>query len=82
MKKSKPNRPQYDFTSFKELLNEISWSWQYPDYKFEKTNNGGYALNKLYISEKEVTYKMEKWTIHPQAWLDFVRFTKFLEGVK
>ena len=66
-------------SSFTELLMEIAWSWEYPQYDFIKYKDG-YALNKLYITKDEVTYKLERWELAPGVYEEFERFYEFLQS--
>lgn len=68
----------YYFNTLKDLLNEFSYSWYYPDYDILKCEDG-YSLNKLFIAPDKVTYKTEAWTISPKAYADFERFYEFLQ---
>lgn len=65
--------------SFKELLAEISWSWEYPHYDLERTEDGNFVLNKLYITPTEVAYKTELYTLAPGVFMDLERFYTFLQ---
>ena len=66
-------------SSFKELMNEITWSWDYPLYDIEK-HEDGYSLNKLFISRNRVSYKTESWELAPGVYREFERFYRFLES--
>jgi hypothetical protein len=68
-------------SSFKELMNEISWSWNYPEYEFIKYD-GGYVLNKLYIEPDCVKYKTDTWYLSPGVYEDFEAFLRFLNGLE
>ena len=65
--------------NFKELLNEIVWSWDFPSYNFQK-HEDGYSLNKLFIQRNKVTYKCQEWTLAPGVYEDFERFFEFLKS--
>ena len=69
-------------SSFKELLNEIMWSWEYPSYDFDKDEKGNFHLNKLYITPIDVTYKLEHWELAPGVFEEVQRFYEFLESTK
>lgn len=68
-------------SSFKDLLNEIGYSWEYPAYDLVK-HEDGYELNKLFITQDRVTYKMEEWTLAPGVYEELERFYNFLQGTK
>jgi len=65
--------------SFKELLGEISWSWDYPKYDFVRYSDGSYSLNKLHIEPDRVSYKTESWLLAPGVFEEFEVFVDFLE---
>lgn len=66
-------------SSFKELLNEICWSWEYPRYQIIKYKDGNYSLNKLYIEPDRVSYKTDNWVLAPGVFKEFEEFVEFLE---
>ena len=72
--------PRYKIETFKDLLNEIAWSWQYPMYDLEKHENG-YSLNKLFITRTEVTYKTDVEDLAPGVFDDLEAFYEFLQTV-
>lgn len=65
-------------SSFKELMNEIAWSWNHPEYEIIKTEDG-YNLNKLYIEPDCVSYKTDNWYLAPGVYEQFERFVEFIE---
>lgn len=65
-------------TSFKELLNEILWSWDFPQYDLEKTEEGNFILNKLYIEPTRASYKTQEWTLAPGVFTEVEKFYKLL----
>ena len=67
--------------TFKDLLNEIMWSWQYPMYDLIKHNDGNFSLNKLYIKPYEASYKTELYELAPGVFEDLERFYDFLQTV-
>lgn len=67
--------------NFKELLDEIAWSWQYGVYELEK-HEDGYSLNKLFITRDRVTYKLENWELAPGVYEDLERFYEFLKSTE
>lgn len=72
-----------DFTdgtirSFKELMNEIGWSWNYPQH--ELVDEGDcFAVDKLAITPTRVTYKTSRWELGPGVYDDVRRFYEFLK---
>lgn len=69
------------FNSFKELLNEIGYSWEFPSYDFIK-HDDGYELNKLFITPTRVSYKTEEWELAPGVYEEFEKFVAFLNSTK
>jgi hypothetical protein len=69
-------------TSFKELMNEIaySWDWNY-EFSFDEQENYFY-LNKLCISPDRVSYKLENWELAPGVFEDVKAFYKLLNPSK
>lgn len=65
-------------SSFKELLNEILWSWDYPQYDLVKTEKGHFVLNKLYIAPDHATYKTHYWELDQSVFIEVERFYDFL----
>lgn len=65
-------------TSFKELLNEIAWSWEYPSYDLEKTEEGHFSLNKLYIAPDHASYKTQMWNLGPGVFAEVEAFYNLL----
>jgi hypothetical protein len=65
--------------SFKELLNELSWSWQFPTYDLERDEDGNFYINKLYINPEKVTYKTDSYELAPGVFKDLERFYDFLK---
>lgn len=65
--------------SFKELLNEFCWSYQYPMYTIIKDGDMGYSINKLYIRRDYVTYKTDRWLLAPGVFDEFTEFYNFLQ---
>lgn len=72
----------YQLNSFKDLLNEIAWSWEYPNYNLIKTEGGNYSLNKLYITPERATYKTDTWEITEEIFKDVERFYEFLQSTE
>lgn len=66
-------------TSFKELMNEIGYSWEYPNYDILKHSDGTYSLNKLYIDSEQVSYKTDRWALTEGVFEEFESFYNFLE---
>lgn len=66
-------------SSFKELLNEIAWNWEYPTYDFELYEDGTLVLNKLYISHKSAKYKTEQYVLAPEVYEKALAFYYFLQ---
>lgn len=69
--------------SFKELMNEISWSWEYPlyDLHYDEKENSFY-LNKLYILPDRVSYKCENWELAPGVFEDVKAFYNLLSNTR
>ena len=67
--------------SFKELLNEICWSWEYPNHDFIKYDQG-YVLNKLYIDSNKVTYKTDTWILADGVFDQFEIFYCLLQATE
>jgi hypothetical protein len=67
--------------TFKELLGEIFYSYEYPHYQLTRHADGNFSLNKLYIKPNEASYKTELWELAPGVFDDVVRFYEFLETV-
>lgn len=68
-----------ELKNFKEILNELFYDWKMtsnPQLHHEK--DGGFWVNKTSIFIREhkayLTYKMDTFLIHPQAYLDFLEF--------
>ncbi len=59
--------PKRLISSFKDLMNELSYSWSYPEYDLEKLKDGTFLLNKLHITPIQASYKMESWGITPEV---------------
>jgi hypothetical protein len=73
--------PTITIETFKELLNQILWSWEYPNYDLVK-HEDGYELNKLFIKKDRATYKLEFWNLAPGVYEDVERFYEFLRSTK
>lgn len=70
-------------TSFKELLNEIAWSWSYPNHEFIKHSDPeGFTLNKLYITKDRVSYKTDNWILDDGIYEELEAFYEFLQTVE
>jgi hypothetical protein len=69
-------------SSFAELMNEVSWSYEYPNHPIIKYNNGAYGINKLFISPQLVSYKTDSWLLEDGVFEDFELFVKLVEGIK
>lgn len=70
----------YKIETFKDLFNEICWSYEYPRHELIK-HVDGYSLNKLFITKREITYKTELWELAPGVFEDLERFYDFLQTV-
>lgn len=70
---------QHVIKSFKELMTEITYSWEYPTYDFHKLSETEYCLNKLYISPTKVCFKTDTYILAPGVWEDFLAFIFLLE---
>lgn len=66
-------------TSLKDLLNEIVWSYDYPQYDFIKYSDGTYGLNKLYIEHSQVSYKTDRWELAAGVFEQFEKFYDLLQ---
>lgn len=64
--------------SFKELLNEICWSYNYPLHDIYRHENGDYSIDKLYIGPLEASYKTDIYELSPKVFEDLNRFYDFL----
>ncbi len=69
-------------SSFQELLNEILWSWEFPNYRLEKDEKGNFYLNKLYIAPDHVSYKTENWELASGVFEHVERFYEFLKSTE
>lgn len=69
--------------NFKELMNEIGYSWNYPNYDLIYIENEQlFIINKLYIKPDSVTYKTHNWELAPGVFEDMIKFYEFLKEVK
>lgn len=69
--------------TFKELLNEIAWSWQYPVYDiWMDPTDFSLNLNKLNIREGLASYKTERYELAPGVYDQAVRFYEFLKSTE
>lgn len=68
--------------SFKELLNEIGYSWEYPNYDFIKDREGNFILNKLYIEPGRVSYKTSNYSITNKVFEEVGKFYNFLQSTE
>lgn len=71
-----------EIKSFKELMSEISYSWEYPLYDIQKYNDGSFGINKLHIKANEVSYKTQLYSIPIHVYEEFCKFYEFLESTK
>jgi len=69
-------------SSFKDLLNEIMYSWDWPNYELLKDEKGNFYLNKLYVTPDHASYKTQYWELAPGVFSDVERFYDFLENTK
>lgn len=67
-------------TTFKDLMTEIAWSYNYPQYDFIKHSDGNYSLNKLYIEKDRVSYKTDNWVLAEGVFEEFEAFYTILQG--
>ena len=67
--------------SFKELLNQFLFVWNYPNTSIIKTDEG-YVIDKLYITPESVSYKTETWDLDPTVFHEFERFLAFLDSTE
>lgn len=67
--------------TFKQLMNEIGWSWCYPDHDF-KQNGSLFSLDKLTIEPGYVSYKTGKVKLSDKAYKDFENFIIFLKSTE
>jgi hypothetical protein len=65
---------------FKDLMNEITWSWEYPTYDFIKTSEGYYNLNKLTIGPDFVDYKTDYYPLAEGVFEQLELFYSLLEN--
>jgi len=70
---------QMRIETFKEFMNDVAYSWDYPNYDIIKYNDGSYSLNKLYIEPTHAHYKTETWEISPEVFEQFEAFVRLLE---
>ena len=78
MDQEMPDKTTID--TFKDLMNEIVYSWEYPTYDLQKDSDGNFYLNKLYISPTEVSYKTSNYNLAPGVFEDLERFYRFLQS--
>lgn len=69
-------------SSFKELLAEICWSYEYPRYDLEKDGDQGFWCNKLYIARDRVSYKTDTWILAPGVFEQVEKFYYFLKSTE
>lgn len=69
--------------TFKELLNEIAWSWQYPvyDLQYHESDNR-FSLNKLSITSEHLEYKGDYEELAPGVFDELKRFYEFLKSTE
>lgn len=69
--------------SFKELLNEIAWSWQYPvhDLHYNEKDNR-FWLNKLSIMPDKLEYKGDYSELAPGVFEELKKFYMFLKSTE
>lgn len=70
----------YIISSFKELMNDIVWSWDYPTYDLQKDKEGNFYINKLYITPSYISYKEDRTKISLEVFQDIERFYEFLKS--
>lgn len=68
--------------TFKELMNEIMYSYEYPRYELEKDGEHGYFINKLYIERDRVTYKTDVWVLNEGVYESVEAFYRFLQATE
>lgn len=68
---------QTPINTFRELMNEINWSWEEP-HEIISHGDGTYSLNKLFIAPTYVNYKTESYELSEGAYNDFVIFWRLL----
>lgn len=68
-------------SNFKELMNQVGFSWDWPKHSIIKTPEG-YVLNKLYITPEYVTYKTDTWELEPGVYEQFERFVGFINSTE
>ena len=66
-------------TSFKELMDEIAYSFTDTKERYINLGNGDYVFNKLYISPTEVSYKTDLWKLDSKVYQKFLKFMELLE---
>lgn len=70
---------QYSINTFRELFNEIVYSWDYNSDSFIKHENGTYSLNKLLIGPDFIHYKTDTSSLDPKV---FAKFEQFIDLLK
>lgn len=69
--------------TFKELMNEICWSWEYPNYDLKYNEVNDYLwLNKLHIERTYAQYKTDHYELAPGVYEDALRFYEFLKSTE
>jgi len=66
-----------EIVTFKDLMNEIAWSWEYPAYDF-RLDGDTLVLNKLFITKKYAEYKTDRWELAPGVFDKAVEFYRLL----
>lgn len=66
--------------SFKDLMDHISWNWDYPTYELKRDKDGSFYLNKLYIRRYCVSYKEYNYSLAPHIFDEVIRFYEFLQS--
>lgn len=67
--------------TFKDLMNEIAYNWNYPINAIIKTEDGCYVVDKLYIQKDVVSYKTNHWYLAPGVYEQFEIFYGLLHPI-
>jgi len=70
-------------SSFKDLMNEIAYSWSYPDHELKRDEQGNFHINNLFIGRNEkgefiVAYKQMYWDLAESVMNDLRLFYEML----
>ena len=66
-------------TTFKELMSEIAYSYDYQYNEFSYMGDGEYCLNKLYIGPESVSYKTDYYELAPDVYQKFLVYLELLK---